>query len=114
MRKSELMELIGKNVRHYWTERKMTQDELSNIIGKNPSAITRVESGQRMMSLRTLYAVADALNISCDALLRDGDYPIELENIIHMLSGQSESSLQRISKVLVTLIEQYGETDDKS
>ena len=35
MRKSELMELIGKNVRHYWTERKMTQDELSNIIGKN-------------------------------------------------------------------------------
>ena len=107
MRKSELMELIGKNVRHYWTERKMTQDELSNIIGKNPSAITRVESGQRMMSLRTLYAVADALNISCD-------YPIELENNIHMLSGQSESSLQRISKVLVTLIEQYGEKDDKS
>ena len=39
MRKSELMELIGKNVRHYRTERKMTQDELSNIIGKNPSAI---------------------------------------------------------------------------
>ncbi len=108
MRKSELMELIGKNVRYYRIKRKMTQDELSNIIGKNPSAITRVESGQRMTSVRTLYAVAEALNISCDALLRESNKTVELENILHMLSGQSENSLRRISKVMVALIDQYG------
>lgn len=34
MQKGELMKLIGKNVRYYRIERKMTQDELSNIIGK--------------------------------------------------------------------------------
>ena len=39
MRKSELMELIGKNVRHYWTKRKINKQDLSNIIIKNHSAI---------------------------------------------------------------------------
>lgn len=111
MQKGELMKLIGKNVRYYRIERKMTQDELSNIIGKNPSAITRVKSGQRMMSVRMLYEVANALNVSCDALLRNGDKTIELENIIHMLSDQSERSLARISKVMVALIDQYGEKE---
>ena len=48
----------------------MTQEELAAKVNINPSAITRIENGQRMMSIQTLTAVAKALGVSCDSLLQ--------------------------------------------
>lgn len=111
MDKNELMRFIGNNIRYYRMERKMTQEELSNLIGVNSSAITRIEGGTRMMSVPVLRTVADALGVSCDALLYNISESTEIANILHILSGQSKSSLTRISKILQVWVNEYGENE---
>lgn len=107
--KGELMKLIGDNVRHYRMERKMTQEELANLIGKNSSAITRIEGGSRMMSVPTLLAVSNALGVSSDALLRDRSACDGQETINYLLSSQTKDSLSKLEKVIQALIQVYGE-----
>lgn len=109
MEKGELMILIGNNVRRYRMERKMTQEELASLIGKNSSAIARIEGGTRMMSIPTLRSVAEVLNVSCDALLQVPGEGTGQENICHLLADQSGSSLRKLEKVLQLLVEIYGE-----
>ena len=108
-KKGELMKLIGDNVRHYRMERKMTQEELANLIGKNSSAITRIEGGSRMMSVPTLLAVSNALGVSSDALLRDRSACDGQETINYLLSSQTKDSLSKLEKVIQALIQVYGE-----
>lgn len=78
MDKDELARLIGNNVRYNRMKRKMTQNELAQIVGINASAITRIEGGTRMMSVQVLRDVANALSISTDALLFDPSAPTHL------------------------------------
>lgn len=111
MDKKELMIKIGNNVRSYRMERKMTQSELANLVDKNNSAITRIESGVRMMSVPLLCEISDALNVSCDAILRGAMDAGHIENIRKMLEGQTESSLARIERIIRVLISEYGDTE---
>lgn len=110
MDKLELQKQIGNNVRRYRMERKLTQDALAARVNVNASAITRIEGGQRMMSVITLKAVADALGVSCDALLSKADDPSSPRaNINYMLSRQSDASLAHLEKVIQCCISEYGE-----
>ena len=113
MDKKALMALIGENVRYYRIEKKYTQEQLANLINVNSSAITRIESGQRMMSLPILRAVAEALNVGTDALLFNKNKNVYIENIITILNGQNEASLAHIEKILYVIIAEYGKVEDK-
>ena len=114
MEKKELMKYIGNNVRRYRMERKMTQEELAGKVNRNASAITRIEGGNRMMSIPMLIAVADALDVSTDALLRSTQRPAQMSNISKLLSGQTENSLAHIEKIVQTVISEYGERADSA
>lgn len=108
------MVLIGNNVRHYRMERKMTQEELASLVNKNSSAITRIEGGQRMMSVPMLRAVAVALDTSCDALIHNGDRSVRIANICNLLSGQSDQSLAHLQKLIRVCITEYGDEKENS
>ena len=112
MDKDELARLIGNNVRNYRMKRKMTQNELAQIVGVNASAITRIEGGARMMSIPVLRDVATALSTSTDALLFEPCTPANLQNILVLLKGQTDESLARIEHLLQVLVEKYGEAQD--
>ncbi len=113
MDKLELQKQIGNSVRHYRMERKLTQDALAALVNVNASAITRIESGTRMMSVITLKAVADALGVSCDALLTKANATSSHRfNIDHMLSTQSDTSLAHLEKVIQSCITEYGDIDE--
>ena len=90
----------------------MTQEELAAKVNINPSAITRIENGQRMMSIQTLTAVAKALGVSCDSLLQTVENSSQRMKIIcSLLENQSESSLDHVERVIQVLLEEYGEKD---
>lgn len=109
--KDELMQLMGNNVRKYRMERKMTQRQLADLVNYDNSAITRIEGGARSMSVATLRAMAQALHVSCDALVF-GDCPdVHINNIISMLQGQSQESLEHIERVVELLLREYGEAE---
>lgn len=106
--KGELMHLIGNNVRKYRMERKLTQQQLADIVNCDNSAITRIESGTRMMSVPMLRAIAQALGVSCDALLFDNKSNVHVHNIVAMLQGQSPESLAHTERVVQLLLQEYG------
>lgn len=103
----------GENVRRYRLEKKLTQEALAELVDVNASAITRIESGERGVSVPTLIALAKALGVSCDALLCKEDAPSRHRANIHsVLSGQSEKSLAHLEKVLQVFIAKYGEKEE--
>ncbi len=112
--KSELMHLIGNNVRKYRMERKLTQHQLADIVNCDNSAITRIESGTRMMSVTMLRAIAQALGVSCDALLFNDRSDVHVHNIVAMLQGQSSESLSHTERVVQLILQEYGEAGHKS
>lgn len=112
MTKTELQKIIGTNVQRYRINRKMTQEDLAVKVNINASTITRIENGQRMMSVPTLTAVAKALGVSCDALLQSEEITSQhIKNISFLLEGQSGSSLRHVEHILTVLIEEYGEKE---
>lgn len=110
--KVELQRLIGNNVRRCRMARGMTQEELANQIDADPSTINRIEGGHRMMSILNLRAVAEALEVSYDALLRGVDSDSRISNIKVKLSGQSPDNLAHLERIIQVVIDEYGRTDE--
>lgn len=108
--KQTLMTLIGNNVRKCRMERGLTQEELANRVDVDPSTIARIEGGFRMMSIVNLHAVAEALNVSYDALLRGDDKDARIGNIVVKLSGQTTEDLAHLEQVIQAVID-YGSRD---
>ena len=47
----------------------MTQQKLGSLVGLSRTSITNIEKGRQHVSLHHLYAIADALEVSPEALL---------------------------------------------
>lgn len=63
--------LIGLRIRHFRTERNMSQEELGDLVGTTNRHIINIENGNKGPSLTLLVAIANALNVTSDDLLLD-------------------------------------------
>lgn len=66
----DLVELLGKNVRHYRQLRGMTQEELALSADMKRSYVSDMERGTRNPSVRALGRLAAALNVDPATLLQ--------------------------------------------
>ena len=57
------LELLGKNIAFYRQQKKLSQEKLAEIVDLSREYITRVENGQKSISLKKLFAIADALEV---------------------------------------------------
>lgn len=71
--------IIGKNIKKARKRMKITQEQLAEIIDKNPSFISYIETGKKSFSIETLVDIANALHVSSDELL---SFNIEYPNRI--------------------------------
>lgn len=85
--------LIGSNIAKYRKLCGMTQAQLAHQIDVSVPFISRMERGEKLMKLQTLYSVAQALNVSCDALLREESADVHVENIKILLKDQPDRYL---------------------
>jgi transcriptional regulator with XRE-family HTH domain len=60
---------VGMALRAYRLRREQSQSDLARLAGVSPSAISQVERGERGLSLETLLALAQRLNVTLDELL---------------------------------------------
>ena len=100
MDETPLKEIIGRNVAKYRSLAGMTQAQLAERAGVSTAFISRVERGQKMMKVQTLYQIAKSLNVSCDALLGTAGPSVQLENISLLLSQSSSEYLAGIERML--------------
>ena len=62
------LEQLGQNIAKYRKEKQFSQEKLAEIVDLSREYITRVENGQKNISLKKLFAIADALNIGLNKL----------------------------------------------
>lgn len=60
---------IGKRIRNFRKMRNMTLENLSRIICKNKSTISKYEKGEIVIDIITLYEIANALQVHVEQLL---------------------------------------------
>ncbi|QYK66447.1 helix-turn-helix domain-containing protein [Paenibacillus sp. S02] len=66
---SEITIEIGKRIRNVRKARKRTLDDLSLVICKSKSTISKYEKGEISVDIETLYEIADALDVHVEQLL---------------------------------------------
>ena len=57
------LKLLGKNISFYRQQKQLSQEKLAEIVDLSREYITRVENGQKSISLKKLFAIADALDV---------------------------------------------------
>lgn len=107
MDKETLQVIIGLNIARYREQKGLTQAKLAELINVTPVFVSRVERGQKMMKVATLYATAKALQVSCDALLSENQREVPLENIKQLLLGQSDEYIAGIERLIRTCVEEF-------
>lgn len=62
------IKLLGKNIKKYREQKKLSQEQLANAVDLSREYITRVETGVKRISMKKLFAIVDVLGIKCSDL----------------------------------------------
>ncbi len=57
------LKILGQNIAKYRQQNKLSQEKLAELVDLSREYITRVERGQKNISLKKLFAIADALDV---------------------------------------------------
>ena len=60
---------LGKNIRYYREKKGLSVCDLAKLIGKRERIMSEIESGTRIIQLKTLEKISVALNTPMDTLL---------------------------------------------
>ncbi len=60
---------IGRNIRKYRRAKRLKQRELAQRINVSEQHVSHIENAHTQLSLPTLLAIADALEVDCNTLL---------------------------------------------
>ena len=66
---SEITKGLGHNIRVYRKKSGLTLDELSILVCKSKSTLSKYEKGEIAVDIETLYELADAFHIHVEQLL---------------------------------------------
>ena len=70
---TELLNIIGKNIKKYRKEAGLTQTQLGLKLEKTKEYIYMIEKGMRNPSLKTLAKISNILNIPLENLTKNND-----------------------------------------
>ena len=95
-------EEIGKNIRASRIEQHYTQEYIADRIGVNVSHISNIENNRVKVSLTTLVAICNALNLTVDYILKNeytASDSIDREILKELASCSSEKK-EKILKII--------------
>lgn len=101
---------IGRRIRKLRTEKNLTQDQLSEMIGCSNNHLSHVETGRNKVSLHLLLQLSYALEVSLDYFLLDTPFArpeaiIDFE-ISQKLAQCDSATLVAVNQMIDTLLEQ--------
>lgn len=106
--KLDLAKIIGNNVHKYRIAARLTQEELAEKVGVGASFITRIECGQKIMSVPVLYKLSKALHVSADMLLSERESiscDERLSNLISETPPETIAAAENLLRVCLSIIE---------
>ena len=113
MKKELNRALVGKNVSRYRKSAGLTQTQLAERVGCSSAYISSVECGAKSMSTAATLSVAEALDVSCDALMREDGKNSNIQNIVQLISKMSREDVVKIEKVIRLLFATETQTTNE-
>lgn len=88
--------MFGEKIKLYRENRKMTQNEVANILGVSSATISKYESGALEPNIESLKRLAELFEISIDELLNDEEKKFDISkiNVLVILREQKEMKLK--------------------
>jgi len=100
-------EHTGSRIRRLRRLRRMTQEQLGELTGLHVSYIGQLERGQRTPSVKTLDAIAKALQVDPALLVKsagDGDDESLVEDLLALVAGASPEQVKLITRIAETVL----------
>lgn len=97
---------IGQRIKQKRTERGLTQDKLSELVGIGPSHMSHIESGSTVPSFEVFISILNTLDCSADELLCrevNAAKPIRDNWLTELLQDCSPAETKILSDTLVSL-----------
>lgn len=98
---------VGRQIKAAREMKKLTQEDLAALVGISPTHVSIIERGVKVPRLDTFVAIANALEVSADALLIDvADYAAinaasELSAAIAKLPRQEKLRILKLASALI-------------
>lgn len=100
------MRAVGERIRAAREAKRMTQQELAELVDLSPTHVSVIERGVKSPRLETFILIANALEVSADALLIDvvndasQGVASELSDLISSLPAKERIRILKIVRVL--------------
>lgn len=95
---------IGRNIRVYRQKKGLKQKKLAELIDVSDQHISHIENGHTKLSLGTLVAIANVLQVDCNALL--GSTLSEVQNTV--LQQKLEELSRNLDSSKLGLLVEFG------
>ena len=87
--------MLGEKIKLYRENKKMTQNEIADILGVKPATISKYESNTLEPNIESIKKLAEIFEISIDELLKDEEeFNISKYNILDILREQKNMKLK--------------------
>ncbi len=100
MVKETLAVQMGQNIQHLRKARGLTQAQLAEKINVSTAFISRVERGDKLISVKTLSALVDTFHVSYDTIFREPSACTDIEAVRTLLEGRPPSYVAWAAKLL--------------
>ncbi len=86
--------MLGDKIKLYRENKKMTQNEVADILSVSSATISKYESGALEPNIESLKRLAELFEISVDELIREDEFDISKINILEVLREQKDMKLK--------------------
>lgn len=108
---SELSHEIGKRIRNYRTQLKLSQEELAEKCSLHPTYIGQVERGEKNATIESISKISVGLNVPLSTLFENLDRTAAVErscageayDLIQSLSVNSQKKMLEILRAILEL-----------
>jgi transcriptional regulator with XRE-family HTH domain len=110
-----IQEKVRERIRSFREMRGLTQGELGLRAGMGSASVSHFETGQRVPSLESLVKLADALEVSLDALTgrASAERAMRLDPIFLRASRASSQTLETVRRVTEALLKSMEEGQEE-
>jgi len=100
------MKAVGMRIKEAREAKKLTQEDLAAIVDLSPTHVSVIERGLKVVKLDKFVAIANALDVSADSLLRDV-VAQSVNGVVNDLSASIMKLPPKEQKRVIRAIEAY-------
>ena len=102
---------IGRRIKTLREKRSITQKELADRVMISPSSITRLESGETMVSVQTLQLIARSLKVPAGVFLDEQREDIEFDDpeVMELLKKCTPSQREKLNQSFKLILDCFLE-----